>query len=161
MEFPSRNPPAPRFSGDTGTGQHYTLHPSPTAPPKKYQRRYLSIPPLQNPNCRFFVFYPPQNPYALRLVYRRNQFIRPCNRLIYGWQDIEVAFLICIGSFPILVLDNRSWPRLFASIPEQFTADRRCRGHVNIFLRNDQLQIYQVMRTLAARSVAPCSFCAT
>ena len=96
--------------------------------------------------------------YALRLVYRRNQFIRPCNRLIYGWQDIEVVFLICIDSFPILVLDNRSWPRLFASIPEQFTADRRCRGHVNIFLRNDQLQIYQVMRALAAALRRPMQF---
>ena len=54
-------PPFSRFSTSPGIRQHYTLHPFPHPTSKKHQRRYLSTPP-QNPNCRFFVVYPPQNP---------------------------------------------------------------------------------------------------
>jgi len=46
--------PAPRFSSSTGIRQHYTPHPSPAPPPKKHQRRYLSIPPLDSPPCPRF-----------------------------------------------------------------------------------------------------------
>ena len=44
---PHNAPPASRFSSTTGIRRLYTLHPSPATPPKKHQRRYLSIPPQQ------------------------------------------------------------------------------------------------------------------
>ena len=44
-------PPSPRLSSTTGIRRHYTLHLDPAPPPKKHQRRYLSIPPPDSPFC--------------------------------------------------------------------------------------------------------------
>ena len=52
-----------------------------------------------------------------------NQGVRPCDGLVYRWQDGKIAFLRGIDFRPVLVLCHRWRPGLLPPVSEKLTAD--------------------------------------